>query len=102
MKVLVPGHCYELASFNNTYWQTIQFIQKQPKEDNSGESVTVCDGTTNEELLKVLIDRTEFLNSKFPCRENSIAITKMQEALMWFEKRTADRVARGVEGQHVK
>lgn len=55
-------------------------------------------GVTNEALLAILIDRTEQLNAQFPCRENSIAITKMQEALMWFEKRTKDRQARNVEG----
>jgi hypothetical protein len=35
---------------------------------------------------------------KFRCRENSLAITKLEEALMWLEKRTADREARKVEG----
>lgn len=102
MKVIVPGHRYEVASFENTNDQVIDFIHKQPKENAPGEFVTLCDGTTNEELLRVLINRTEFLNSQFPCRENSIAITKMQEALMWFEKRTTDRIARGVEGKHIK
>lgn len=57
-------------------------------------------GPTNEALLAILIHRTQFLNGKFTCRENIIAITKMQEALMWLEKRTADRLNRGVEGQH--
>jgi hypothetical protein len=42
------------------------------------------------------------LNGKFPCRENSIAITKLEEALMWLNKRTADRVKRGVEGKNLK
>ena len=40
----------------------------------------------------------EGLNKNFPCRENSSAITKLDEALMWLEKRTKDREARGVEG----
>lgn len=40
----------------------------------------------------------EGLNSKFPCRENAMAITKLDEALMWLEKRTKDREARNVEG----
>lgn len=40
----------------------------------------------------------EQLNEKFPCRENSMTITKLDEALMWQEKRTKDREARGVEG----
>ena len=38
------------------------------------------------------------LNEKFPCRENSIAITKLDEAIMWLEKRKQDREQRGVEG----
>ena len=57
-------------------------------------------GVTNETLLAALIHRTKVLNAKFPCRQNSIAITKMEEALMWFENRTAERQKRGVEGQH--
>lgn len=58
-------------------------------------------GWQNEEVLEVLIDRMKFLNGKFSCRENSIVITKLEEALMWLQKRTADRKARGVEGKHV-
>jgi hypothetical protein len=67
---------------------------------------TKIDGVTNEEVLRVLIHRLHYLNEawgnppgKFRCRENSLAITKLEEALMWLEKRTADRVARGVEGK---
>jgi hypothetical protein len=40
----------------------------------------------------------EELNKKFPCRENSITITKLDEALIWQDKRTKDRLQRGVEG----
>ena len=40
----------------------------------------------------------EELNKKFPCRENAVTITKLDEALMWQEKRTKDREARKVEG----
>lgn len=59
-------------------------------------------GTTLEELLSVGIERLTDLNNRFGCRENSLAITKMQEALMWLNKRTEDREARGVEGKHIK
>ena len=40
--------------------------------------------------------------SKFSCRENAMAITKLEEALMWLNKRTADRERRSVEGTHTK
>jgi hypothetical protein len=56
-------------------------------------------GLTNEALLAVVIDRMRgFQSSPFACRENAVALTKMEEALMWLQKRTRDRVARGVEG----
>ena len=48
----------------------------------------------NEEVLEMLIDRLTFLQAAFPCRENAIVITKLEESLMWLNKRTADRVAR--------
>lgn len=99
MKILTPNHRYELANFENPEkpGQVIQFIEKS--YDGFSPMKTVSDGTTNEEMLRVLIDRLRGMNeNKMGCRENSIAITKMEEALMWLEKRTADRRARGVEG----
>ena len=41
----------------------------------------------------------EGLNKELPSRETSMAITKLDEALMWLDKRTRDREERGVEGQ---
>lgn len=103
MKVKVPGHLYELPNFDNAdaEGQTLQFIHKEPVPGSSGQLVTVMDGTTNEAVLEVLIDRLNFLQAKFPCRENAIAITKLDEALLWLNKRTADRVKRSVEGKHL-
>ena len=99
MRVLTEGHKYSLANFENGIEaQTIQFIEKQPSINSTFKLETVHDGTTNEEVLAMLIDRLQFLGEKLPCRENSIAITKCEEALMWLNKRTAERKARGVEG----
>lgn len=104
MKVHVEGHNYELANFEkkDENGQFLQFIHKEPVVDGSTELRTVADGTTNEELLEVLINRMEYLQGKFPCRENAIVITKLQESLMWLEKRTADRKKRNVEGTNQK
>lgn len=101
MKTLTTGHRYELASFESGPPQVLQFIEKIPASDQSGQLITVNDGTTNEEVLRVLIDRMQYLNGKFPCRENALVITKLEESLMWLNKRTADRVARSVEGRAV-
>lgn len=59
-------------------------------------------GCMNEDLIAMVIDRLQgFQNSPFMCRENALAITKLEEALLWLRKRTMDREARGVEGTHV-
>ena len=56
-------------------------------------------GFTNEAILAVLIHRMEgFQSGQFKCRENAIALTHLEEAMMWLQKRTRDRMARGVEG----
>jgi hypothetical protein len=103
MKVLVEGHKYELSNFENKTkeGQTLQFIQKEPITEGSTELKTVSDGTTNEELIEMLLDRMNYLQSKFPCRENAIAITKLDEALLWLNKRTSDRIKRNVEGKQI-
>jgi len=88
-----PGHLYKLDNFDDpSQGQMLQFIHKDAAMN------TINDGTTNEEVLAMLIDRLKFLGNKLPCRENSIAVTKCEEALLWLEKRTADRKQRGVEG----
>jgi hypothetical protein len=99
VKVITEGHKYELENHEARFTpgQIIQFIEKTPTGEN-GALVTVNDGTTNEEVLKVLINRLTVLGFRVPSRETSTAITKLEEALMWLEKRTANRVSRGVEG----
>ena len=40
------------------------------------------------------------LNKDFPCRENALTITKIEEAIHWQDARTKDREGRGVEGSY--
>lgn len=55
-------------------------------------------GITNESLIAVVIDRLQHLQrGPLACRENAIAITKLEEALLWLQSRTRDRIARGVD-----
>ena len=56
-------------------------------------------GVCNEDLINMVIERLEaFQNTEFKCRENAVAITKLEEALLWLRKRTMGREQRGVEG----
>lgn len=61
-----------------------------------------ANGAQVEDVLEAALQRLVFLNTaaggRFACRENSLAITKIEEALHWLEHRTKARQARGVEG----
>jgi hypothetical protein len=62
-------------------------------------------GAFAETVIAAVKQRIEFYQNasdgKFACRENAMAITKLDECLMWLNKRTADRESRDVEGTHV-
>lgn len=49
-------------------------------------------------LIEAAAEIIRGLNTKFPCRENSLAITKLEEALHWLEARRKNRIEREVEG----
>ncbi len=51
------------------------------------------------DLVATGLEQLKYFNAKFPCRENALTITKLEEALMWNEKRTQDRIKRNVEGE---
>lgn len=58
-------------------------------------------GITDEALYAVLIDRLRaFQSGPYACRENAVALTHLERALLWQHKRTLDRERRGVEGTH--
>ena len=54
-----------------------------------------CQAVDMLEYVKCLF---QSLNETFPCRENALTITKIEEAIHWQEARTRDRQKRSVEG----
>ena len=110
MKAIMPGHMYELQSLKGAPPEMIQFhhaekvwpIQKEPVVDGvalEGEPrETLYAGTTNEEVLAVLIHRLKYLNTKQPGKENSCAITHLQEALFWLNERENNLMAKQTHG----
>jgi hypothetical protein len=61
-------------------------------------------GAFVEGVIQAAIGRLQFYQtasgSRFACRENAIALTHLETALLWLQARTADREAREVEGTH--
>lgn len=85
----VAGHRYDVINGNQL--GTIRFQQ--------GVQTDGHNGITNEQLIAILVHRLNHLNqAPWNCRENSLAITHLQEAGFWLAHRTAQRLARGVEG----
>ena len=58
-------------------------------------------GAFVEDVLEAARQRIQFFNTgKFRCRENSIAITKIEEALQWLDWRTRQRLLQDVENTY--
>lgn len=55
------------------------------------------------DLLEIVRDRLEgFQSGEFSSRENPCALTHIEEALMWLNRRTEDRIERNVLGTEQK
>jgi hypothetical protein len=60
-------------------------------------------GCHQEDLLAIVIDRLQhFQAGEYACRENALALTKIEEAMHWLNHRTQNRIMRGVEGTNTK
>lgn len=96
-----PGgayHIYDIVpTIGNAKGCRIEF-QKGPLKE------TICpNGLSIEALLAIVEHRLEcFQSGNYSCRENAIALTNIQQAMMWLHKRTRDRINRGVEGTSEK
>ena len=73
-------------------------FQKGPRLDKS--SVL---GVLDVDLLEIVRHRLQcFQAGEFATRENAIALTHVEEALLWMNKRVEDRAERGVLGTNNK
>lgn len=60
-------------------------------------------GVLDTDLLEIVRDRIKgFQSGEFATRENAIALTHIEEALLWMNKRVEDRAARNVLGTYEK
>ena len=88
-----PTGGYAKATGIEILWQDGPLGRGADRQEPNGAFV--------ETLIAICVGRLEYFNSsKFRCRENSLAITHLQEALHWLQHRTADREQRAVEGTH--
>lgn len=61
------------------------------------------DGVLDTDLLEIVRDRLKgFQSGEFATRENAIALTHIEEALLWLNKRVEDRAERNILGTNNK
>ena len=79
---------------NTSYYVNIKW-QEGTIEENG------VNGTQIEDVIDILVARLQgFQQGGFPCRENALAITHLQEAQNWLYRRTMVRKKQGIEGQY--
>lgn len=90
-------HHFQVRPADDTQQLLTEVIfQKGPIKEHG------INGIHNEDLIAMVICRLEhFQQSPFSSRDNAMAITKLEEALLWLRKRTIGRENRGVEGTNV-
>nr|DAO58252.1 MAG TPA: hypothetical protein [Caudoviricetes sp.] len=72
------------------------------KFQTGGTATTERNGVFIEDLLIVAYSKLADYNRGLPCRENSLALTKIEEAIMWLANRKVERESRGVYGTEEK
>lgn len=93
MKVLETGHIYQpvnrrvegkgITTVKQIEDQTITFINKQPGQEH--------DGTTTQEVIRILIDRTRHCANCMPHPNNERIVYHLRMALVLHEARALER-----------
>ena len=55
-------------------------------------------GCQIDDVIQWAKEKIEEFQQVYPCRENAVVVTKLDEALLWLLKRKMDREKRQVEG----
>lgn len=91
MKVIEPGHRYELDHLDGNGKTTLQFVSRAPLHEPA-------EGVINQEVLRALIDRVQLLNSEVPWSGNAEILHHLRMALALHEARA---MLRHVEKGHI-
>lgn len=93
------NHLYEIVSNEETRtsFGLIQFQNGARKLEDS------TPGVLDTDLLEIVRHRLQcFQAGPFSSRENAVALTHIEEALMWMNRRVEDRIERNVLGTNNK
>lgn len=97
MEVYKEGHVYFLDNLKSGN-QALHFVRKDNECIEHGTPEE--DGVLTQEVIRALIDRTEYLNNILPCEETSLALKSLRNAFFQFEARAWRRKRQGLNGKN--
>jgi len=89
MRVIDPGHAYLLACLDRDGEEELFFVKRQGDKYPGNDSS--YGGTTTQEVIRALIDRTKYVNAQEPSHTNDTVLGYLRAALWELEMRAADR-----------
>ena len=102
------GHSYQVPTYEvvegkglqeNYSILNIRFVRGSKL---GSDNVEPKSGTLHEHLIAMMIHDLKFKNNLVPSKETSMVITKLEEALMWQQRRSIDRAKREVQETYKK
>ena len=94
MKVLDPGHDYELDVLDGDFTIHLTFVKR--KGESYPGNMTDHPGTNMQEVLRALIDRCKYVNRQIRSGHTMRAILYLRDAFYELESRAAVRHNRGM------
>lgn len=94
MKVIDPGHKFELDSLDGEFKNILQFVKREG--EHYPGNIGHYPGTTIQEVLRASISRLEHVNRQIPCLESEMVVDLLKSAITLLEIR-----AKRVKGKYL-
>jgi hypothetical protein len=96
MKVIDPGHRYQLDTLDGQVDVQLVFVKREGEKfpGNMGAH----HGTTTQEVLRALIDRMQYVDQQIPWRMNQDVIAMLRESIRILEFRANERSGLSLSG----
>ena len=88
MEIKIPGHVYELRHLDGNGVTVLDFVKRIGDKYPYNQPPAV-EGTTTQEVLRALINRTKYVDNQSPAFENKIVLEHLRDALHILECRAA-------------
>lgn len=84
MRIIYPGHRYEIDCIDGAGVVDIRFVKREPHH-------SPMPGILNQDLIRVLIDRVQVLDAEKPWDGNALILQHLRQALVLHECRAMIR-----------